>query len=495
MQQAAQSFVDLVRRGQLDLPMPGSGGTLTRFDAFVRLGRQDPVLARLGEGHADALAILTELGADAPAPGTVWGVWAAVPTSVKATRDGDRWRLSGDRPWCSGAGTCTHALVVAEADDGPRLFAVAIDAGQAEPLPDTWPAVGMARSDSRTVRFTDAVGLPVGAANDYVDRPGFWHGAVGVAACWYGGALGIADALRGAAGRRDLDPHALAHLGACDAALAGAAATLREAAAHIDARPKEQNARLARQTRAVRRIVRGRGHRPGRPGPRRRTALPRCRPRRPGGRPHRLPETEPRRTGPGGARPARAHRRRPMVKEIVGAGTPETTWRPWADLQPWPSLPEPPPGRVTIVAPHPDDEILGLGGLSAQCRPARLVAVTDGEASHPESTVFSQAQLAAIRREETSQALKRLGLPDIDVVHLGQPDGRIDEPDLVGRLSVAAGGGRLVLRDLARRRPPRPRGGRSSRGGGVRRRGRPSLGVPGLDVALGFAGPGAAATV
>jgi LmbE family N-acetylglucosaminyl deacetylase len=65
-----------------------------------------------------------------------------------------------------------------------------------------------------------------------------------------------------------------------------------------------------------------------------------------------------------------------------------------------------------------------------------VVAVTDGEASHPNSTVFSQARLAAIRREETRQALKRLGLADIDVVHLGQPDGRIDEQELCHSLTA-----------------------------------------------------------
>jgi hypothetical protein len=56
------------------------------------------------------------------------------------------------------------------------------------------------------------------------------HAGVGVAACWYGGARSVAQAPLGAAGKRDLGPHALAHLGTVDlglwtawAALCGAA--------------------------------------------------------------------------------------------------------------------------------------------------------------------------------------------------------------------------------------------------------------------------------
>lgn len=123
----AAQFREMVGAGELDLDQPGGGATAKRWTALAQLGRHDPVLARLGEGHADALAILAELGADPPPPGSVWGVWAAVPASVTAVRTERGWHLSGDRPWCSGAGTCTHALVTASADDGSRLFAVEVN--------------------------------------------------------------------------------------------------------------------------------------------------------------------------------------------------------------------------------------------------------------------------------------------------------------------------------------------------------------------------------
>src|SRR5690242_12649028 len=127
---AADWLTRAVRDGELDLPLPGRGDTARRLLALAELGRRSPVLGRLGEGHTDALAILAEL--DGPQPGArdqIWGVWAAVPRSVTATPAGNGWQLTGERPWCSGAGVCTHALVTAAAPDGIRLFAVGL--GQA----------------------------------------------------------------------------------------------------------------------------------------------------------------------------------------------------------------------------------------------------------------------------------------------------------------------------------------------------------------------------
>ncbi|WP_410811535.1 acyl-CoA dehydrogenase family protein [Micromonospora sp. 067-2] len=248
-----EAFRDGVDTGRFDLPLPGSGRTAERLLRLAELGRQDVVLARLGEGHADALAILAELDGPSDVAGRrgAWGVWAATPTSVTASAKGDGWRLTGDRPWCSGAGVCDRALVTAATPDGIQLFAVNLDQAGVDALDGTWPAVGMAASDSRTVRFADVTATPVGGPGAYTDRPGFWHGGVGVAACWYGGAVGVADTLHRAARARTLDQHALAHLGAVDAVLAAARATLTAAAARIDADPTGDAGRLAHQVRAA----------------------------------------------------------------------------------------------------------------------------------------------------------------------------------------------------------------------------------------------------
>jgi LmbE family N-acetylglucosaminyl deacetylase len=85
-------------------------------------------------------------------------------------------------------------------------------------------------------------------------------------------------------------------------------------------------------------------------------------------------------------------------------------------------------GTVLVLAPHPDDESLGCGGLIAACcaagRPPLVVVLTDGTASHPGSAAFPPARLAALRRVETRSAVAALGLPRGRLRFMGLPDGR-----------------------------------------------------------------------
>src|SRR5580693_9845952 len=133
-------------RGEVDVDSsPAWRVTAAAFTAAVESARladlaaDDLSLARLGEGHADAVAILTELDGPAPGPGSRWGVWAAQPPGrgLTATRAARGWRLTGLKQYCSGARVCTGALVTATAPDGTRLFAVA--AGGLAPVPGSWP--------------------------------------------------------------------------------------------------------------------------------------------------------------------------------------------------------------------------------------------------------------------------------------------------------------------------------------------------------------------
>jgi alkylation response protein AidB-like acyl-CoA dehydrogenase len=236
----ATAFAHAVRSGRLDLPLPGSGRTRERWAVLASLAGEDLSLARLGEGHTDALAILAELGAGPPPARSRWGVWAAQPPGpgLMATRTGHGWRLDGTKQYCSGARSCTDALVTAAAPDGSRLFAVSTR--DLAPVPGSWPATGMAASDTLDVEFTNISARPVGEPGRYTGRPGFAHGGAGVAACWYGGARGVGLTLLAAAAERDIGPHALAHLGAVDIALHTARSALDAAAAEIDADPADR---------------------------------------------------------------------------------------------------------------------------------------------------------------------------------------------------------------------------------------------------------------
>jgi alkylation response protein AidB-like acyl-CoA dehydrogenase len=243
--------------GALDLPLPGSGATAHRWHRLAELTATDVVAGRLAEAHTDAIAILAELGGPEPKSDQLWGVWAAESRDAVlcARDDGKSMTLDGTKEWCSGAGLCTHALVTARPDSGERgLFAVNLDHDGVRPLPSTWRNTGMAESDTRSVQFSGAPAVAVGEPGDYLSRPGFWHGAVGVSACWLGGARAVAAPLYERAGDECTDPHLLAHLGAVDAALAAAEATLVSAAGEIDADPLNRKGTaelIARRTRAV----------------------------------------------------------------------------------------------------------------------------------------------------------------------------------------------------------------------------------------------------
>jgi hypothetical protein len=160
-------------------------------------------------------------------------------------------RLAGTQAWCSGARTVDTALVTCIDDDGhDRLAAVSMHQPGVTVSARGWEALGMRATQSVEVDFSDAAATLVGPPRAYLDRPGFWHGGAGIAACWYGAAAALAGRLREAAGKRD-DPHLRAHLGAADVALCAARALLREAAHAIDAEPLADAMATALRTRAA----------------------------------------------------------------------------------------------------------------------------------------------------------------------------------------------------------------------------------------------------
>ncbi|MGH3875334.1 MAG: acyl-CoA dehydrogenase family protein [Pseudonocardiaceae bacterium] len=243
-QRVAARFADLVAQGRLEVPLPGGGGTAQRWRALAELATDDLDVARLAEAHLDATAILHELGGAAPdqsmpqvRPGQRWAVWAAEPPNGRVDAEhcsGGGWRLTGIKRWCSGAHACTHALLTAHAAGGSRLFALDLSHGGVHPALGGWKGLGMAGSGTEDVQLAAVPAVAIGAPRAYLDRVGFWYGAIGVAACWYGGAVAVGRPLWQAARNGNLDPHARAHLGAIDSVLAAAAAVLQEAAATAD---------------------------------------------------------------------------------------------------------------------------------------------------------------------------------------------------------------------------------------------------------------------
>ncbi|GAB88602.1 acyl-CoA dehydrogenase family protein [Gordonia rhizosphera] len=231
----------IVNQGSLDVPLPGRGDTATRFRTLADFCHRDIAVGSLVEAHLDADAILEEIAGERVGPAQLWGVWAAQPsqTPVMATRNAGVWELTGAKHWCSGVVACSHALVTADVGDEHQLFAVDLRQAGVRAERGGWVATGMRATETGTALFDRAVARPVGEPGEYVNRPGFWHGGIGVAACWLGGARKVAGPLFAAVGERD-DDLMLMHLGAVDALLAQGRALLEQAAVSIDAAPKDE---------------------------------------------------------------------------------------------------------------------------------------------------------------------------------------------------------------------------------------------------------------
>jgi len=85
--------------------------------------------------------------------------------------------------------------------------------------------------------------------------------------------------------------------------------------------------------------------------------------------------------------------------------------------------------RCVIVAPHPDDETFGCGGLIATAQaagvPVAILYLTDGAASHPQHPRLTPATVAVIRQAEAIEAMQRLKVGRNALHFLGIPDGTL----------------------------------------------------------------------
>lgn len=281
------------------LPLPGRGDTLGRWRTLQSVALLDLALAKIAEPHWDALAIMDDcmpggavavlqaLDADAAGCGyserstagshrpvaflaptnladaslsAIWAVWAAEPPDARVTgvalpvADPNSPRtvqLSGRKAWCSGAAFATHALMTYwDEEDRPCLAAVDMAHPGVKVTTEGWHAVGMDATASVDVVLEKVTGCAVGAPSAYLSRPGFWHGGMGVAACWAGGALALGERVaQGVTARRD--PHALAHLGAIDVALGQLMSAMRATALWVDLFPSADAQAMAMRLRCA----------------------------------------------------------------------------------------------------------------------------------------------------------------------------------------------------------------------------------------------------
>jgi LmbE family N-acetylglucosaminyl deacetylase len=136
------------------------------------------------------------------------------------------------------------------------------------------------------------------------------------------------------------------------------------------------------------------------------------------------------------------------TNRIDRPGTPEGAWDSWPDLRHLPTAAPSAWPSVVVVAAHPDDEVLGVGGTMAILAAAgvrmRLIAVTDGEASHPGA---DPVVIGRTRTAESAAALGLLGAGAAEVVRLGLPDTELGahQDELAGLLRELCAGFEVCL--------------------------------------------------
>ncbi len=253
----ARRFRAIVGGGRADLPAPGSGQTADRFSALSALATDDLSVARLVEAHADAAAILAEAGHAGPRGDDTFAVWASdgPGSRLEAVAVPGGWRLTGTKRFCSGSTIVDQAVVTAHAPDGLRLFILPLGTEDTRVETGEWATAAFAATATGTVHVQAVVPeeAAVGGPGFYLARPGFWHGAVGVAACWAGGAQGLVD--RYARRHWRDDPHAIAAFGAAQAACWTMRTALQRAAVEIDGDPLDQDGAGMRRALLVRHVI------------------------------------------------------------------------------------------------------------------------------------------------------------------------------------------------------------------------------------------------
>lgn len=224
----------LARHGLLTAPLPPDLGGRSLGAAprtaeeatglLVAIGSADLSLARLYEGHLNALRLIVahgtaaqrECAAALARAGGLLGVWGA-DGDIPVTLSGGT--LAGGKRFCSGLGIVAAALVTARSGQGQQLVLTdATDPARADPA--QWQAAGMRATFSGTYDLAGVAAPPanlIGPRDIYTAEPLFLGGVWRIAAAELGGTFGLLEAARShlAARGRLGDPTQTARLGRC----------------------------------------------------------------------------------------------------------------------------------------------------------------------------------------------------------------------------------------------------------------------------------------
>ena len=484
----AAALAELRRLGLTTAPLaPARGGTglgvaADRWAEMLtvcrHLGRADLSVARLYEGHANGAQLVETFGSDDLKPrfaaairdgalGAIWNTECPGHSLALAPHADDssspRVALHGGKVFCSGAAHVARPVVCGTLSPGGgwQMCVVPMDETPHAVDPDGWDPLGVRGTGTYSIRFAEGATIPagnlVGGPGDYLREPWLTAGAARFLAVQVGAGERLTELVRSElwVAKRTDHPGQRARVAAMTRLLARGRFWLDglgdRIAAWLD--DETQADRLVALVRAARTEIEELSHDLIR-------LASQCVGLRGMVAPHplerllrdlttylRQPALDTSVEGLGrfaldGSRGLYAHelfdRPAPPCDNRRLRGTP---------LERPETLPERSPdwlrefGRTVVVAPHPDDESLGVGGVIARLGdlglPVGAVFLTDGEGSHPGSKSHPPALLAALRRDEARAACRELGVKDDAVAFLALPDGGVPRAGADGFAAAA----------------------------------------------------------
>lgn len=197
----------------------GGLGAQESVSALSRIAEYSLSLARIFEGHINALGLIFRWGTDdlqtrvaeQVKDGLLLGVWGAdAETPVRYCADANR--LTGKKRYASGLGEVGRAVVTTSTEAGVQLCLVDVsEAARADA--SHWQMTGMRASASGHYDLTEVAGQsvePLGNPDVYQIEPWFHGGVWRIASVQIGGVFGVLELAREELrrlGRLDNDAH------------------------------------------------------------------------------------------------------------------------------------------------------------------------------------------------------------------------------------------------------------------------------------------------